>query len=242
MQNNNLNIAVIGAGGGLGSEFVRQYSENDSVNKVYAFTSSETNFNSPKIITNHIDINDEESIKKSAEIASKDNKLDIVIIAVGMLHDDNISPEKSSRELSKEKFEKIFAINTIAPAIITKYFAPKLNKDNKSVLAAISARVGSISDNYLGGWYSYRASKSALNMILKNFSIEINRSNKNSIILGLHPGTVDTKLSKPFQSAVKKEKLFTANYSVEKMIEVINNKTIKDSGNIFDYQGIKIEF
>jgi NAD(P)-dependent dehydrogenase (short-subunit alcohol dehydrogenase family) len=241
MENNHLNIAVIGASGSLGDQFVKQLATKE-VNSIFAFSRSKTEFNNSKIKSYLIDIENEESIKSAANIASADAKLDIVIVATGMLHSENIQPEKSLRDLSQEKFQQLFNVNTIAPAIIAKHFLPKLNKDNKSIFAAISARVGSISDNYLGGWYAYRASKSALNMILKNAAIEINRSNKNAIIIGLHPGTVDSKLSKPFQSAVKKEKLFTAEYSVEKMLEVIENITPKDSGNIFDFKGVRIDF
>ena len=189
-----------------------------------------------------IDIEDEESIKSAANKASKDVKIDMVIVATGMLHDANINPEKSLRDLSKEKFHQLFSINTIAPAIIAKHFLPKLNKDSKSIFAALSARVGSISDNQLGGWYSYRASKSALNMVLKNASIEIGRSNKTAIVVGLHPGTVDSELSKPFQNAVSKEKLFTAKYSVQKLLEVMDSLTPSDSGDILDFNRIKIDF
>lgn len=242
MQNNNLNVAVIGAGGGLGSEFVRQFATDEKVKSIFAFSQSALAFHSPKVEENVIDIQDEDSIKAAANKASKDANIDIVIVAIGMLHDQKINPEKSLRELSQEKFNQLFNINTIAPAIIAKHFLPKLNKNSKSVFAALSARVGSISDNHLGGWYAYRASKAALNMVLKNASIEIGRSNKQAIIIGLHPGTVDSKLSKPFQSAVAKEKLFTAQYSVQKLLEVISNLNQSDSGDVIDFNGIKIDF
>ena len=242
MLNENLNIAVIGAGGKIGGEFVKQLSEKLEVKSIFAFSGSKTNFKNPKIESHFINIEDENSISKAAEIASRNSNLDLVIVAIGMLHDENFMPEKSLKELSKEKFQKLFSINIIAPAIIAKYFLPKLNKERKSVFAALSARVGSISDNYLGGWYSYRASKAALNMTLKNAAIEISRSNKNATIIGLHPGTVDSKLSKPFQGAVKKDKLFSAKYSVGKLLEAIENVEAKDSGNLFDYNFIKIDF
>lgn len=242
MSNNNLNIAIIGASGSIGSEFVKQLAQDEQVKSIFAFSRLKTEFENSKIQSCLIDIEDEESVKLCANKASAKSNLDIVIVATGMLHDQNIQPEKSLKDLSKEKFEKLFSINTIAPAIIAKHFLPKLNKERKSVFSAISARVGSISDNHLGGWYAYRASKSALNMILKNASIEINRSNKNAIIIGLHPGTVDSKLSKPFQGAVKQEKLFTPKYSVEKLLQVIKNAKPSDSGNLIDFNGITIEF
>jgi NAD(P)-dependent dehydrogenase (short-subunit alcohol dehydrogenase family) len=242
MQSQKLNIVIIGAGGALGGEFAKQLSKNDNVNSIFAFSSSNTKFNNDKIISDFIDIEQEESIKLAAIKASNNSNIDMVIVATGMLHDKEIYPEKSLNDLLPEKFQKLFNINTIAPAMVAKYFIPKLNKSSKSIFVALSARVGSISDNYLGGWYAYRASKAALNMILKNIAIETARSNKNAIIVGLHPGTVASKLSKPFQKSVSKDKLFTAEYSVQKMLNVIDNLTISDSGNIIDFNAIKIDY
>jgi len=120
-----------------------------------------------------------------------------------------------------------------------KYFVPLLRRDEKAVFAALSARVGSISDNRLGGWYAYRASKAALNMVLKTLAIEIGRRFKNQIIVGLHPGTVDTDLSKPFQGNVPEGKLFTAEFSAEKLLDVVDGLSAEDSGNLFDWAGFK---
>ena len=241
MQNDNLNIAIIGASGAIGKEFVNQYAQNSS-NIIHAFSRSEVTFTSSNVKTHFIDIENETSIKDSVEIATKDKELDIVIVATGMLHNNEIMPEKSLKELSSEKFHKLFSINTIAPAIIAKYYLPKLNKDNKSLFAALSARVSSVSDNRLGGWYAYRSAKAGLNMVLKNAAIEIARTNKNAIIAGLHPGTVDSNLSKPFQSFVKPEKLFTAEFSVRQLISVLDGLNSGDSGNLYDFNGLKIDF
>lgn len=237
-----MNVVIIGASGALGSEFIRQIAVNNDIKSIFAFSRSQIKFDSNKITSHYIDLEKEETIQNAANIASKNAQIDMVIIATGILHNKDIKPEKSLRDLSHEKLHKIFTINSAGPAIIAKHFLPKLNKTNKSIFAAISARVGSISDNRLGGWYSYRASKAALNMILKSASIEIKRSNKNAIIIGLHPGTVDSKLSKPFQSSIKEDKLFTPKYSVEEMLKVINNVEVKDSGNIFDFNGLKIDY
>ena len=156
-------------------------------------------------------------------------KLDIIIVAIGALK----QPEKSIRDLSSVKFIDMFNANTIPTALIAKYFLPKLYRDRITKFASISARVGSIEDNELGGWYSYRASKSALNMVLKGLSIEQKRSNPDSIIFGLHPGTVDSKLSKPFQK--KNKEYFTPEFSAEKLVNVIDAKTVADNGKIFDW-------
>ena len=116
-----------------------------------------------------------------------------------------------------------------------------LRKDEKSVFAFLSARVGSISENKLGGWYSYRASKTALNQIIKNFSIEIKRTNKNAIFVGLQPGTVKSFLSKPFERNVKEDNLFTPEYSAEKLLQVINDLSTDDSGKFFAWNGEEIQ-
>ena len=137
---------------------------------------------------------------------------------------------------------KVFSVNTIGPSVIAKNFIPLLNKEKKSFMGFLSARVGSISDNRVGGWYSYRASKSALNMIIKSLSIEVARNNPNAIIAGLHPGTVDSNLSSPFQKNVKEGKLFSPDYSISKMADVINGLTHQNSGDCFAWDGQKIEF
>ena len=134
----------------------------------------------------------------------------------------------------------MFNANTIPTALIAKYFLPCLHRDKTTKFASISARVGSIEDNALGGWYSYRASKSALNMILKGLSIEQKRSNKNSIIFGLHPGTVDSKLSRPFQK--KDKQYFSPEFSANKLIDVIDTKTTEDNGKIFAWDNTIIPY
>jgi NAD(P)-dependent dehydrogenase (short-subunit alcohol dehydrogenase family) len=165
----------------------------------------------------------------------------MVIVATGILYENKIMPEKSLRDLSAEKFLRLFEVNTILPALVLKHFIPRLNRENRSVFAALSARVGSISDNKLGGWYAYRASKVALNMIIKNAAIEIHRKNKQAIIVGLHPGTVDSNLSKPFQSNVPDGKLFTPDYSVKMLLEVLSNLTSESSGRCFSWEGKEVE-
>ena len=133
-------------------------------------------------------------------------------------------------------------INVIGPAMTAKYFIPLLRRDKKAVFAALSARVGSISDNRLGGWYAYRASKAALNMILKTTALETQRRFTNQLIIDLHLGTVDTALSKPFQGNVPEGKLFTPAFSAEQLLGVIDKLSEKDSGFLFDWAGEKIEF
>ena len=167
----------------------------------------------------------------------------IVIIATGVLHDnENFHPEKSWRDINGFAMEKVLKTNMVGPALLGKYFLPLLDKNRKSVFAALSARVGSIEDNRLGGWYSYRASKAALNMLLKNFAIELSRRNPYGICLGLHPGTVDTDLSKPFQGSIKKENLFTPELAAIKMLSVIDGVSQKGTDLCFAWDGKTIPF
>ena len=163
--------------------------------------------------------------------------LDRVIIASGVLHTESFGPEKSIKDLNYETLSKVYSVNTIGPALVGKYFLPLLNKENKSVMAFLSARVGSISDNKVGGWYSYRSSKTALNQIVKNFSIELKRINKNAIALALQPGTVESKFSEPFKKNVSKGKLFTPDYSVELLSQVIEGSSANESGSLLSYDG-----
>ncbi len=234
----NLNIIIFGASGGIGGAFVDHLAKHENVDKIHAISRGEQTYDSNKIIPHFADITQEASLEELAEKIGKNPPLDIIIVATGMLHDTNgTTPEKSLRDINTNNFEKIFSINTHAPALIMKYFLPMLNRETKSVFAALSARVGSISDNQLGGWYSYRASKAALNMLIKNASIEVARRQKNACIIGLHPGTVETNLSAPFQSNVPSKKLFTPEFSTQQMLHVINDVTSDNSGNLFAYDG-----
>ena len=225
------NIAVIGASGAIGHAFTILLSKKYPNANLFAFARNGEY---------QINYSSEDSIAEAAALAAKQKPLDLVIVANGILHDGDIMPEKSLRDLSAEKFHRIFEVNTITPALIAKYFLPKLNIAKSSIFAALSARVGSVSDNQLGGWYAYRASKAALNMIIKNASIEISRRNKKAIVVGLHPGTVDSDLSKPFQSNVAAGKLFTPEYSASRLLEVLENLTPEESGKCFAWDSKEV--
>ena len=225
------NIVILGAAGAIGSAFTNLLSQKYPNASLFAFSRNGEH---------SINYSSEDSIAEAAELAAKEKSLDLVIVANGILHEETLIPEKSLRDLSAEKFHRVFEVNTITPALIAKYFLPKLNKEKLSVFSALSARVGSISDNQLGGWYAYRASKAALNMIIKNAAIEVGRRNKHAIIVGLHPGTVDSDLSKPFQGNVAEEKLFTPQYSAEKLLAVLKNLSVEQTGKCFAWDGKEI--
>ena len=235
------NVAVIGSSGAIGNSISKLLKSEISVESVYNFSRSAISESSEKEKNIYIDIENEDSIIESIKKIPKDIKFDLIFVATGILHnDEDIYPEKSIKDISGDKLKKVLMVNTIGPALIGKYFIPFLNKNNRNVFAFLSARVGSISNNKIGGWYSYRASKSALNQIIKNFSIEIKRSNPNSIFVGLQPGTVKSNLSKPFQKNVNSKNLFSPDYSAKKLIDVINNLSIEDTGKLFAWDGEEI--
>ena len=235
-------VAIIGSSGAIGNAVAEILLDDDGVEAIYRFSRNDSNENSDRVKNLFLDIEDEESIKDCIKNLSKDIKFDLVFVATGILHNDNdIFPEKSIRDISQSKLEKVLLVNTIGPALVGKYFIPYLRKDSKSIFAFLSARVGSISDNKLGGWYSYRASKTALNQIIKNFSIEVRRSNPNAIFIGLQPGTVKSFLSKPFEKNVRPGNLFTPEYSATKMLEVIDNLSLEDTGKVYAWDGEEIQ-
>lgn len=225
------NIGILGASSAIGGAFTRLLSAKYPDVSMFAFSRNGHH---------SIDYSSEDSIAAAAELATQAKPLDLVIVANGILHGDAFRPEKSLRDLSAEKFQRIFEVNTIIPALIAKYFLPKLNKERPSIFAALSARVGSVSDNHLGGWYAYRASKAALNMIIKNAAIEVRRSNKQARIVGLHPGTVDSNLSKPFQGNIANGKLFTPDYSAKKLFEVLEQLSPEQTGKCFAWDGKEV--
>lgn len=186
------------------------------------------------------DYENEESIADFADSVSE-TPLSLIVVATGVLTlADGTGPERSFRRLDPDAMEKVFRVNTIGPALVAKHLLPQLPRDRRSVFAALSARVGSIGDNRLGGWHSYRASKAALNMLIRNFAIELARTHKQALAVALHPGTVDTKLSEPFQGNVPDEQLFTPQKSAAHLFDVIEGLEPEDSGGHFDWRGDRI--
>ncbi len=188
--------------------------------------------------THACDITREPDLVRAAEIVGAAGVPDLVIVATGILSDgEALAPEKSLRHQSMEAFEQVFRVNTFGPALVAKHFIPIMPRKARGVFAALSARVGSISDNRIGGWHAYRASKAALNMLVRNYAIEQARRNGDFIAVGLHPGTVDTALSQPFQGAVPDSQLFTPEHSASQLLDVIAALTPDQSGRVLDYAG-----
>lgn len=233
-----ITACVFGASGGIGAAFVEQLAADPAVKTVHAGARSSI-MATEKIQPFAFDLTDEASI---AAAAAEIGKLDLIIIATGMLHDDAQQPEKSFRTQSPDAYARAFAINATGPALIGKHFLPLLPRDRRGLFAALSARVSSVSDNRLGGWHAYRAAKAALNMILRNFAVELGRTHKEAVVAGLHPGTVATSLSGPFQRNVEASRLFTSEFSATQMLSVLDALTPADSGNLFAWDGQRIDF
>lgn len=185
-----------------------------------------------------LDVTSEASIRNAAKLAgSQFEQLHLLINAAGVLHDGALQPEKRIEELSPEHLQRAFAVNAIGPMLTVKHFLPLLNHSDRAVIANLSARVGSIEDNRLGGWYGYRASKAAQNMGTRCLAIELARRAPKVVCLALHPGTVDTDLSKPFQRSVPKYKLFSPDRAAAQLLEIIDGAAPEQSGSFFAWDG-----
>jgi len=236
--------AVVGATGGIGRAFVEHLAAADEVATVLALSRSGGGPHGAKIERGTIDTDDETSIAAAAARAKQaSGGLDLVLVATGILHGaDRLQPEKTWRQLEPEAMLSLYRTNTVGPALVAKHFLPLLPRQERCIFAALSARVGSIEDNGLGGWHSYRASKAALNMLIRNFAIELGRKNDEAVVVGLHPGTVDSRLSEPFQSGVPEGKLFTPAYAAEAMLDTLDGLTGEDSGGLFAYDGERLPY
>ncbi len=188
-----------------------------------------------------LDVQKERTIAAAAEaVAGETKELQLILNVAGVLHGADFSPEKKLGHVQPESLRQAFEVNAFGPLLVAKHFHGFLRHGRASVFASLSARVGSISDNRLGGWYAYRGSKAAQNMFTKNISIELSRVAPNAIVVGLHPGTVDTDLSKPFQRNLPETQLLAPGKSVAALLRVIESLGPDDSGKIFDFRGDEI--
>ena len=213
---------VFGASGGIGQAFSRLLENKLGSENVVKISRSFDGF----------EISDEEKILKFSE--SIEGSFNLIINATGVLQTTEEGPEKTINVVKQKSMIDMMTINAIGPALLLKNFSKKLDKTKFSVFVNLSARVGSITDNRLGGWISYRSSKAALNQIIKTSSIEINRRNKNAICVGLHPGTVKTRFTEKFQNSTE---TISADESVKMMMKVVENLSVDDNGYCFAYDG-----
>ena len=218
---------VIGASGGIGQAFVQVLQAHPRCGEVVGLHRRSM----PRL-----DLDDEASIASAADALRGGGKFHLIIHAAGVLHTEGFMPEKKLGDLGYAQLEAIFRINTFGPGLVLRHFGPMLDA-GRGVLAVLSAKVGSIEDNRLGGWYSYRASKAALNMLLKTAAIEVRRSHPQAVLASLHPGTVNTHLSQPFKGGQIGR---AAPDAARDMLGVLNRLTPADSGGFFAYSGERL--
>jgi len=228
---------VIGATGGIGRALVGELVRRGGHDRIFAFSRGPIAEWASGVVVGRVDLTDEGTLR---DAAARIGEADLVIVATGVLQNDVLKPERSYKALEAEAMLESFRINTVGPALAAKHFLPLLPRAGRGVFAALSARVGSISDNRLGGWHSYRASKAALNMTLANLAVELARDRPQAICVGLHPGTVDTGLSAPFQRNLASGQLFTAAYSATCLLDVLARLTPGDSGGVFAWDGSRM--
>lgn len=219
---------IIGATGGIGGALLEKVSSTGDFETVFGFS---------RRSLPAINVLSEDSITAAADhVRLSGMAPQLIIVATGLLHKEGRGPEKSLRELDAEWMIENYRLNAVAPALIAKHFLPLMPRTGRTCFATLSARVGSISDNRLGGWHSYRASKAALNMLIRNLSIEWQRKNPEAIIVGLHPGTVETGLSAPFKGNPEHER-FTPAKAADQLLNVLCGLESSDSGQVFAYDG-----
>ena len=197
----------------------------------------------PRVTFLPMDITKDDEIRDACgEIKAMMPQLDRVICTSGILREGDIRPEKRIADIDADALVQLYRVNALGPVLLARELWPLMKGDHALRFAAISARVGSISDNRLGGWYAYRASKAALNQLMRTLSIELARANPNACVVTLHPGTVDTDLSRPFQANVPADKLFTADNSAGRLWQVLDGLTPADTGTLFAYVGSVIPY
>ncbi|MCS6210892.1 SDR family oxidoreductase [Shewanella baltica] len=233
-----MKVLIVGGSGGIGQAMVKRVQEtypNATVHATYRHHLPQDRQNN--IQWYQLDVTNEAEIKQLSEQLTE---LDWIINCVGILHTQDKGPEKSLLSLDIDFFQHNLTLNTLPSVMLAKHFCHALKQSDSARFAVISAKVGSITDNRLGGWYSYRASKAALNMFLKTLSIEWQRNMKHCVVLSLHPGTTDTPLSQPFQQSVPKGKLFTPEYVANCLLPIIANATPAQTGRFFAYDGTEL--
>ncbi len=237
---------IIGANSGIAKAIAQQILAS-AKSELIVISRNLTNYEDNNLpSTQKIEVNDysSESIIEATEKIKhiKNQPITRVFICHGILHTHNIQPEKRLEDFDANNFVEVMMANALAPILWIKSLTPILSGKQACKITIFSARVGSISDNKLGGWYSYRASKAALNMLLKTAAIELKRRAKNIKLISFHPGTTDTELSKPFQKNVPDGKLFNCEFVSKQLISIVDNMSIDNTLSYVDWEGKEIEW
>ncbi len=242
---------VQGASRGLGLAFVRQLLERGAHDRVVATARepersrelAELHRRHPRVLhLERLDVTDEVSVGRAFESVSRlAPELGLLLNCAGVLHDEkDVQPEKKLESVDPAALRRVFDVNAIGPLLVAKHFLPLLRHDGRAVVANLSARVGSIGDNRLGGWYAYRGSKAAQNMFTRTLAIELARRAPNAICVALHPGTVDTDLSRPFQRRVVPSTPFDPDRAASQLLDVVEGLAPEQSGSFLAWDGSAI--
>lgn len=241
-----INAFVVGANRGIGLGFVQHLLQDDQVRKIYATYRESASPELSALLAQHpdrltlvaMDVTEEAQVMQAVkQVQQYTRQLHLVLYCVGVLHEGNLQPEKSLQQIQPDFLLRYFQVNSIGAILLAKHLLPLLKHEQCSILASISAKVGSIGDNQLGGWYGYRASKAALNMLMRTAAIEYSRKSPKTIVVLLHPGTTDTTLSQPFQRNVPPEKLFPVERTVSQLMSIVLRLQPDDSGKFFSWDG-----
>lgn len=235
---------VVGASRGIGLAITNQLLQARDIQRVYA-TYRHTGtaggllgINDPRLQTIRVDITKPEDLHDlAASLQSNRDQPDFVINSAGILHDDELKPEKSLGQCQPDSLMRSFLVNSVGPLMLARAMVPIMPKSRPAHFAVLSAMVGSIGDNRLGGWYGYRASKAALNQFMRTLAVECRRSHPQLCITAIHPGTTDTALSRPFQGNVNPGKLYTASQSAGRILEVVSSGQAQQSGRFVNWDG-----
>ncbi|MCS6960080.1 MAG: SDR family NAD(P)-dependent oxidoreductase [Pseudanabaenaceae cyanobacterium SKYGB_i_bin29] len=240
-------VLVCGGSGGIGSAFVRHFLSQPNTFVFATFYSQPQRLAewqlqySDRLLPLALDITEEVQIAQIVEkIKTQTDRLHYAINCIGFLQTEGIQPEKNLRSLQSENLVRYFQVNSIGAVLLAKHLLPLFKHEDRSVFATLSAKVGSIGDNYLGGWYGYRASKAALNMFMRSAALEYQRTCPNTIVVLLHPGTTDTELSRPFQTNVPPHKLFSPHRSVAYLTQVLDQLQPYHTGTFWSWDGSQL--
>lgn len=235
---------VVGASRGIGLAITRQLLQGQGVRHLYAtYRQADTaegllQVSDERLHKLKADITNPEDLQALAERLSSDGHLpDFVINSAGILHEQGLQPEKALSQCRQDALLRMFSVNSIGPLMLAKAIIPLMPKNRSGHFAVLSAMVGSIGDNRLGGWYGYRASKTALNQFMRTLAVECRRSHPQLCITAIHPGTTDTALSKPFQSSVRPGKLYEAANSAGRILRVVSGGKADQSGRFVNWDG-----
>jgi len=237
---------VFGAGHGIGASLVKRILELNNSVKVFAtYNSSDKNgplLNLKEGEPQRLEIfkvdptSEKDLVSFKKKVEGSVSQIELLINSVGFLHEASIGPERSLRDVNKAALVKYFEVNSIPQLLIAKEFHSLFRHSSRSCMVAVSAKVGSISDNSLGGWYGYRSSKAALNMFIKGVSLEYSRRGCNSLVLAIHPGTTVTELSEPFIKNTH-YKLHSPDETAENILNVIDKKSLEKTGSFYSWDG-----